>query len=231
MVTLQILNKILDTGDIGLILKNGLTADYFIGYEDEFTFIVDHYAKYGKVPDKASFLDKFRDFALVEVKEPDRYLLETLYEEYLYYQSVEVVQEVAKLLKTDSRVAVEYLQSQLPRLQAKTVTDGIDIIAEANKRLETYKEKLKGEKPWYIPTGLEELDEILHGWARGEEFVVIFARTGQGKSWFLVKTTTHAWQVGYSVGYISPEMSPDKIGYRFDTVNKHFSNRNLVWGR
>jgi len=231
MVTLQILNKILDTGDMSLILKNGLTVDYFIGYEDEFTFIVDHYAKYGKVPDKASFLDKFRDFALVEVKEPDKYLLETLYEEYLYYQSVEVVQEVAKLLKTDSRVAVEYLQSQLSRLQAKTVTDGTDIIAEASKRFETYKEKLKGEKPWYIPTGLEELDEILHGWARGEEFVVIFARTGQGKSWFLVKTAAHAWQVGYRVGYISPEMSPDKIGYRFDTVNKHFSNRNLVWGR
>ena len=60
MVTLQILNKILDTGDMGLILKNDLTVDYFIGYEDEFTFIVDHYARYGKVPDKASFLDKFR---------------------------------------------------------------------------------------------------------------------------------------------------------------------------
>ena len=39
MVTLQILNKILDTGDMGLILKNGLTVDYFIGYEDEFTFL------------------------------------------------------------------------------------------------------------------------------------------------------------------------------------------------
>lgn len=200
MVTLQILNKVLETGDMGLILKNALTIDYFIGYEDEFTFITEHHAKYGKVPDKASFLDKFQEFGLVEVKEPDKYLLETLYEEYLYYQSVDVVQEVAKLLKTDSRDAVEYLQSQLPRLQAKTVTDGTDIIAEANKRLETYKEKLKGDRPWYIPTGLEELDEILHGWARGEEFVVVFARTGQGKSWFLVKTAAHAWQVGYRVG-------------------------------
>ena len=33
------------------------------------------------------------------------------------------------------------------------------------------------------------------------------------------------------MGYISPEMSPDRIGYRFDTVNKNFSNRNLMWGR
>ena len=40
----------------------------------------------------------------------------------------------------------------------------------------------------------------------------------------------HSWQIGYNVGLISPEMSATKIGYRFDTLTNHFSNKNLVWG-
>ena len=89
MITLQILNKVIQTGDIQLITKNALTEEYFVGYEPEFNFIIDHFNKYGKVPDKATFLDKFNDFNLIEVTETDKYLLDTLYEEHLYYKSVE----------------------------------------------------------------------------------------------------------------------------------------------
>ena len=59
--------------------------------------------------------------------------------------------------------------------------------------------------------------------------VVLFARIGQGKSWILNKMLAHSWQIGYNVGLISPEMSAVKIGYRFDTLVNHFSNKNLVW--
>lgn len=231
MITLQIINKVLQTGDIQLITKNALTEEYFVGYEPEFNFIVDHFNKYGNVPDKATFLDKFNEFNLIEVTETDKYLLDTLYEEHLYYKSVEVVQKVAELLKTNANDAVEYLYSQLPNLQIATTSEGTDIIKQADERYQTYLEKMNAKNPWYITTGFEELDGILNGWAKGEELVVFFARTGQGKSWVLAKTLTHAWQIGNRVGYISPEMSPTKIGYRFDTLFKHFSNRNLVWGR
>ena len=231
MITLQILNKVIQTGDIQLITKNALTEEYFVGYEPEFNFIIDHFNKYGKVPDKATFLDKFNEFNLIEVTETDKYLLDTLYEEHLYYKSVEVVQKVAELLKTNANDAVEYLHSQLPNLKIATSSEGTDIIKQADERYQTYLEKMNAKNPWYITTGFEELDDILNGWAKGEELVVLFARTGQGKSWVLAKTLTHAWQIGNRVGYISPEMSPTKIGYRFDTLLKNFSNRNLVWGK
>lgn len=231
MITLQILNKVIQTGDIQLITKNALTEEYFVGYEPEFNFIMNHFNKYGKVPDKATFLDKFNDFNLIEVTETDKYLLDTLYEEHLYYKSVEVVQKVAELLKTNANDAVEYLHSQLPNLKIATSSEGTDIIKQADERYQTYLEKMNAKNPWYITTGFEELDDILNGWAKGEELVVLFARTGQGKSWVLAKTLTHAWQIGNRVGYISPEMSPTKIGYRFDTLLKNFSNRNLVWGK
>lgn len=231
MVSLQILNKIIQTQDFTLVSANSLTVEYFPGYESEFNFIQEHVDKYGKVPDKATFLATFQNFSLVDVAESDEYLLDTLYEEHLYYKSVAVVQKVADLLKVNSADAVEYLQSQLPSLQLQTACKGVDIIHQAEQRYEIYKEKLEGDEPWYLTTGFKELDSIVHGWAKGEELVVFFARTGQGKSWVLAKTLVHAWQLGNRVGYISPEMSPAKIGYRFDTVYKNFSNKNLVWGK
>lgn len=231
MITLQILNKILQTQDIQLINNNNLTKDYFLGYEEEFCFIFEHFQQYGKVPDKATFIGKFQDFEFVDVQETNEYLIDTLYEEYLYYKSVGVVQKVAEYLKTDSNKAVEYLQSQLPELVIEKQTAGTDIISLADIRYQEYLEKQRADGNSYLTTGFEELDDIIHGWAKGEELVVLFARTGQGKSWVLAKTLTHAWQTGHRVGYISPEMSASKIGYRFDTLFKNFSNKNLIWGK
>lgn len=231
MVTLQIINKIIHTQDISIITKNGLTDEYFIGYESEINYILEHYNKYGNIPDKATFIDKFNDFEFVEVNEPDKYLLETLYEEHLYYKSVGVVQKVAELLKTNSNDAVEYLQSQLDNLKIANIAEGTDIIKQADERYKVYVDKQNIKNTWSIPSGFDELDQIINGWAKGEELIVIFARTGQGKSWLLVKTLSHAWQEGNRVGYISPEMSATRIGYRFDTVFKNFSNKNLVWGQ
>lgn len=230
MITLQVLNKVLQTGDPEILLKNSLTVDYFVGYETEYNFIMDHYNRYGNIPDRLTFAAAFSNFEIVDVFENDRYLLDTLFEEHLYYKSVSIVQTVAELLKSNSQDAVEYLRGQMTQLQLPTAENGIDIIAKAEDRLTIYEQKKSAEDPWYIATGFEELDDVIHGWAKGEEFAVIFARTGQGKSWVLAKTLMHAWQIGNRVGYISPEMSAIKIGYRFDTLFKHFSNRNLVWG-
>lgn len=231
MISLQVLNKVIQTQDPSIITNNALTAEYFTGYEKEFDFIIQHLNTYGKVPDKATFIDAFREFNLVDVAETDKYLLDTLYEEHLYYKSVGVVQVVADLLKTDANAAVAYLQAHLPELQTTTTNNGVDIISQAQQRYDVYNDKQTAEKPWFITTGFKELDNIVNGWAKGEEFVVIFARTGQGKSWVLTKTLTHAWEIGNRVGYISPEMSADKIGYRFDTLHKNFSNTNLTWGK
>ena len=181
MVTLQIINKILATESLDIVEKNSLTDEYFVGYEEEFNFIVDHCREYGNVPDKATFVDKFNKFNFVDVAESDDYLLNTLYEEKLYYDSVRVVQEVAERLKTDSNDAVEYLQSQIENLQIKTTKKCTDIISQADERYQTYLDKMNGGNSWYVTTGFQELDSIINGWSKGEELAVIFARTGEGK--------------------------------------------------
>lgn len=231
MVSLQILSKVIATKDPSIVRNNGLTVDYFVGYEDEYKFIDNHIKEYGAVPDKATFLSAFPDIDLVDVQESDKYLVDTIREEYLYYKSVPVVQKVAELLKTDANAAAEYMVTALQDLQPNYKLGGTDIIAEAEQRYNQFVERKEHQDEWFFTTGFEELDDLIHGIQRTEEFILIFARTNQGKSWILEKICSHVWQIGFNVGYISPEMTPSSIGYRFDTLYKNFSNSSLMWGK
>lgn len=229
MVQLQILNRVLDTKDMKLLVENNLTEEYFIEYPDEYAFIKNHFDTYGKVPDIETFMSNFQDFELIEVNESDRYLVDTIREEYLYSKSVPVIKHAAELLKGDANEASRYLQSELVNLTPNYTTPFVDIIQDDN-RYNVFASKAANRESWLISTGFEELDDIVGGWQQGEEFVVIVARTGIGKSWVLVKSMEHAWSIGKNIGYVSPEMSADKIGYRFDTLHEHYSNTALLRG-
>lgn len=231
MVALQILSKILATGNNSIIEDNLLSEDYFVGYEGEYNFIQDHIKQYGNVPDKATFLHSFPDIELVEVTESDKYLVDTAREEYLYYKSIPVIQKAAELLKSDSNAAAEFMINAMKELQPSYNLGGTDIISEAKTRFDQFIERRDKQEDWFFTCGFPELDDLIHGIQRGEEFFVIFARTNQGKSWVLEKMCTHVWQIGFNVGYVSPEMGPSSIGYRFDTLHSHYSNSGLMWGK
>ena len=231
MVQLQIISKILNTHDYSIIEDNLLTEDYFIGYQDEFNFIKNHYKQYNNVPDVTTFLSKFPDIELTDVQESDKYLVDEIREETLYYRSVPVVQRIAELLKTDANAAAEYMINATKELQPNYTLGGINIINDAIDRYNQFIERKEHQDNWFFTTGFTELDDLVHGIQRGEELFVIVARTNQGKSWVLEKICTHVWQLGFNVGYISPEMGAINVGYRFDTLYKNFDNKGLMWGK
>lgn len=230
MVELQILSKILNDKNMALLTLNGITDDYFITYPEEYAFIKEHHLEYGNVPDKETFSAVFPNFTFVEVMESDKYLIDTFNEEYLYFLTVPVITKLAELIQTDSHAAVEYLHSQLPNLKTSSAVMGVDIISQAGDRLQEWEERKLNKEVFSIPTGFQELDEVTGGWQRGEELAVIFARTGQGKSWLLIKTLEHAWRMGKRVGLVEPEMSANKAGYRFDTLSSNLPNLALLRG-
>lgn len=166
MVVLQTLNKLIKTGNFDLVLDNNLSKEMFLEYTDEFEYINSFYKQYGKVPDKETFLNQFPEFNLIEVTESDKYLIDKLNEEYLYYKTVPVVQEVAEKLKSNSEEAVEYLLQEIPKLTNLQKTEGIDIIQNSEQRYKEYEEKVKGKDLQYMTTGFEELDTIFKGFSR-----------------------------------------------------------------
>jgi len=237
IIDLQIISKILKTGDYSIVEDNLLSVDDFKpidkkhqGYDEEFSFIVNHYEKYGRVPDVETFLERFPDIELAEVNEPDDYLVDAMREKWLYVRAVPVVQNVAKLLKTDANASVSYMLNAVKDLTPDYGIGGIDIIANAELRLKRYKEMRDKKAEFFFTSGFPELDAVINGFKKGEEFVVIFARTNNAKSWVLEKIIAHIWRQGANVGYISPEMSAESIGFRFDTLFKGFSNKDLAWG-
>lgn len=231
IIQVQIISNILQTKSLDIIENNMLNEEYFLGYENEYNFIIEHNEKYGSVPDKATFLSNFPDFELVQVEESDKYLVDKIREQYLYNKSVPIVQRVAELLKTDANAASEYMLSAVKTLTPNYDIGGVDIIAQADDRYNEYMDRKNHQDEWFFTSGLPELDDVIHGIQRKEEFFVIVARTNQGKSWMLEKIAAHIWEIGFNVGYVSPEMGASSIGFRFDTLHEHFSNTDLMWGK
>lgn len=230
MVELQLINKILKDKSLDIITDNYITPEYFHQYKEEFRYILQHKEEYGNVPDTETFLDKFPDFDIIKVEESDEFLIKTFREEYLYSKAVPVLTHISELMQTDTNKALEYLRAELPGLNIANNKVGVDIIAEAADRLKEWEETRDNKESHFTPTGFEELDDIIGGFHCGEELIVIFARTGVGKTWVAVKMLEHAWKMKRSVGLVEPEMSANKTGYRFDTLHSHISNMSLTRG-
>ena len=231
MVQIQLINKILREKSLDVVFNNDLTSAHFSPYTNEFNFIVDHYKQYGNVPDIETFLDNFPEFSIIEVTESDSYLVDKICEDFQYREIVPILNKAAELVQSNSMDATDYLRSALMELGQLGSSTGVDIVADAHIRYDEYVQKRNATEPWMLPTGFKELDDAIGGLMPGEEFVVIVARTNNGKSWMLAKMLEHNWNMGRNVGYISPEMSASSIGYRFDTLYQHFSNFGLYTGR
>lgn len=232
MVEHQIICKVLNDKSLKILFENGVDLELFPeDYKEELQYIVDHQAKYGNIPDTLSFLEHFPDFEVVQVTESDDYLIDRLMESILYQRQLVMANQYGELLgEEDSRNALSYLKNELEKL--RKVEDknaqAVDITKNV-VRGDRYTERVKIEGITGIKTGSEELDRILHGWLE-EDLVIILGRTNEGKSWILKFFLVVAWQAGHRVLMYSGEMNDEIVGYRFDTLNYHFSNDALMTG-
>lgn len=234
MIEQSLICKLLDSSDLEILHSNGITADMFLTCKEEITFIINHFNQYKQMPDKITFLGQFKDFQMLTVDESTEYLIYKLKEAYTYTKIVPIIQTASDKVREDSIKAIEYIKAELENLTKEVPVsankDGYDIIANAKDRFAEYKKRCESKGMIGIPTGISKLDELTNGWLWGEELVVITGRTNVGKSWIGEYFPTVAWNLGYKILFYSGEMSREMIGFRFDTLNKHFSNMGLLNG-
>lgn len=234
MIEQSLISKLLEAPDLEILHSNGVTVDMFLTCKDEIQFIVNHYNQYKKIPDKLTFLSTFKDYQILSVEESTEYLVYKLKEAYVYTKIVPIIQTASDKIRDDSIKAIDYIKAELDSLIKEIPTganrDGYDIISNARDRLTEYKKRCESKGMIGIPTGIPQLDEITNGWLWGEELAVITGRTNVGKSWIGEYFPTIAWNMGYKILFYSGEMSKEMVGFRFDTLNKHFSNMGLLNG-
>ena len=227
MIQLQALNYILKNNDIAFLTS--YDKRYFSKYDKEYDFIKNHYIKNHKLPDMVTVVDKCPDFKVIDVSESRDYIQQRLFEEYVYEETAKIINTSAKDFTKDAVKARNDIIVKLQALQPPSMKYGIDIIKEAKERYDILIDKMANPEKHVFSTGLDELDIILDGGLfRGEELLVLYARTNNAKTWIAEKLAVSIWEQGHNVGFFSPEMSHVSIGYRFDTLFKHFDNKGIM---
>lgn len=226
----QVLNKILNTKDMSIVNLNNLDANYFFNYKAEFEFIQNHYNQYKCVPDKATFVNSFPDFDFVDVNEPDNYLYNQLMEDYNDNFIATKFNKIRQLImenKSDDAIIV--LKEAYNGVKLTKALSCVNLLSDTS-RYDRYLEKTVNPSHYYISTGFSELDKLTGGIDRENENMVIIARTGQGKTYVLLKMAVEAAKQGLTVGIYEGEMTADKVGYRVDTFLSHIENSAINRG-
>ena len=233
IVHVQAITRIIDGRDYSFIEDNHLTREKFAEYGEEFDYIVDYYQKYHAIPDAATFQSKFTGFEFDSADIPDDALLDYLNDAYASSQVQKFKSKLDELLSEQGGIeALNFLKSgtsYIPDVNERIESQ--EIISQVKERVEHSLDVSQNVDDWFMPTGFDELDKDINGFQRGDELVVLFARTNQGKSWIAEKIASYMSELGYRVGYFSPEMKELDIGYRFDTLHGHLSNNAMRLGR
>ena len=210
---------------------NALNDEFFADYKNEFNFIKEHLNRYQQIPDLATFYNQFPDFDVIEVHESPDYLIDALYEDKNTRMMAEAFNAVRAALNAgDNAKAEEAIRDAAENLTTAKHLKSVDILRDFTRH-DDYLNRLQFHDNYFIKTGFKELDDIIGGWDCKEEYGIIMARAGVGKSWSLAKCATAAAEQGKRVGYYSGEMSERKVGYRVDTLMSHVSNWDLTKGK
>lgn len=173
----QLINKILTDKDYSIVDNNYITEDYFYQFKDEFCFIRDFYKKYKCVPDKETFSSKFFDFNYFSVGQNIESIVGDLREQKLFQTAVSVINGSTELFEQDANKGVEFLLANINKLQPTIEFSCTDIMHDKS-RFESWKKRQEDPDGAYIPIPLEEMNESLFGFQRGEELFLWLAKSG-----------------------------------------------------
>lgn len=231
MIQCQVLNYILQKSDISFITLNNIDQEFFSDYTDEFNYIINHYNEYGNCPDIYTFANKFPNFDIINVNESTDYLLNELYEDRNKRKLASVFNKIRDLINQNKiEEAINFYTTASTEIVKSTSLNCVDILKNVD-RYDLYADKINNFTKYYIKTGFNELDNIIGGWDKQDELATIVSRTGNGKTWVLLKVALAAAEQGLTVGLFSGEMSEVAIGYRIDTLVSHISNSSILKGK
>lgn len=192
----------------------------------EIEFVADYYDKYGELPPENVFLNEFGLASIGEVG-PWAFYLTKLKQDKFIRDALPALTNFNKEYDNDQTQALLHLREKLVSLAEPTEILAPVSIVKDTSRYAHFKDVDNAR----IPTGIKPLDDACGGLSVKDEFMIISARLGIGKSWIAHAIAESMCVNGYRVGIYSGEMSEDEVGARFDALLSHVSNFALTRGK
>ena len=189
-------------------------------------FLQKYFNDYGELPTKTTFEEEFQ-ISLPTEHGPWKFYETRLRDAKFVREAIPALTNFNNLYDKDQKEAILNLRDKLISIAEPTAGWKPTSLVKDLSRYEHFKDQANAR----IPTGIKTLDDISGGLSRKDEFCIIAARLGIGKSWVAHYIAASMCQAGYKVGLYSGEMSEDEVGARFDSLVSHISNFALTRGK
>lgn len=192
---------------------------------DQTQFVKKYYDDYGELPSKEVFLQEF-SITEHDAIAPWQFYKKKLQDEKFIREAIPVLTSFNDEYSGDQKQALVNLRERLLSIAEPEQSCVPTSVVRDTSRYETFK-----SDAGRILTGVKPFDEASGGLSKKDDFMVISARLGIGKSWFAHAMATNMCLAGLRVGLYSGEMSEDEVGARFDSLMSHVSNYAITRGK
>lgn len=192
----------------------------------ETAFIKEYYDRYGELPTKSLFESEM-NIELPKADAPWSFYEKKLKEEKFIREALPALERYNRDYANDPKDALLHLRERLVSLAEPDATlEPVSIVRDLSRY-----QRFKDVSNARLLTGIKPLDDACGGLSVKDEFMIVSARLGIGKSWVAHAMAESMCVNGHRVGIYSGEMSEDEVGARFDSLLSHVSNYALTRGR
>lgn len=231
---IRLVSKAIRERDLKPILERGIRADWFANPEakEVFSYVVEHYDKYGVVPVAATVKDVLPGVKVLNVEESYDYLVDQFVAWRRKGLTIELLQNAAEAVEEeDHEEALARLRVGLAGLEdVGSGSHDIDLTRTVDERIAEYvalrdlPDGMRG-----IPTGFPTIDRATLG-LQPEQLVTIVAEPKAGKSTLALVIARNVWQRAKSPLLVSFEMANREQEARHDALASKVAHSRLLSG-
>ena len=222
---LELISNVVDSGDFITLKKKGITRELFTldSAKEAFSWLWDEFHNpnhKGEVPTEDRFKRKFPDFDLCPSRNSIPALITDIKRQSAQVKLTALVESINDEILSDADPGL-ILGSFLPRMRELNIEaadqDGIKLSEAGEMIRQDYFTKKQAGGVTGIPYPWELMNTPTGG-MQDEQFIVIYGRPGNMKTWLACVMAASAWQANRRVMFFSKEISRKDIIMRITSI-------------
>lgn len=223
LIETQVIASIIESGNVAAFLEAGLTTNLLAHKPErakELAWILDHNSKFGKVPSPERFKDAFPGFVCPKrsVDNPAEIVADVKASS-VDHKTRSIISEMVAMgqeKKTSAMDMFTLLKKKVSEVE-ESVNPSRDLVVNSKEFVDEFMGDYRERQltngvsgvPWPWPTANAKTLGL-----QPDDLVLFLARPGVGKTWALVVLADFLWQSGYSVLFVSNELTALRLAQR-----------------